>query len=322
MNNKLQDINYLSSKKTVIFGFSLLLIAITAISFGPIFVKLSITEIGAKATVFNRFWIATVIFGLWNFIDTISQKSSAHTSSDDNHVYTYKVIGLLLLMGSLFAGIHLLWAWSLSQTSVANSITILHGLRPLLTVLGGWLFFKKFFDLKFLTGMIIAIAGAILIGFNDFSDSMIKLEGDLLSVISAVLSALELLIMEHLLTKFTTKILMFWCCLVATLVTVIILIVTDNHFFPISLKGWLAVIALALCSQVIGQGLITYSLNYLSSGLVAIIMLIDPVLSTILAWSILSEQLSIANSIFCSIVLFGIYLSLSSQYALKKELVS
>ncbi len=181
MENKLQDINYLSSKKIV--GFSLLLIAIISIGFGPIFVKLSMNEIGADATVFNRFWIATVIFGLWNLINTISQKSSAQISSDDNHVYTFKVIGLLVLMGSLFTGIYLLWALSLSQTSVANSITIIHGLRPLLTVLGGWLFFKKFFDLKFLTGMIIAIAGAILIGINDFSDSMIKLEGDFLSVI-------------------------------------------------------------------------------------------------------------------------------------------
>ncbi len=128
--------------------------------------------------------------------------------------------------------------------------------------------------------------------------------------------------MEHLLTKFTTHFLMFWCCLIATLFTVIFIIVTGDHFFPISLKGWLAVIALALFSQVIGQGLITYSLNYLSSGVVAIIMLIDPILSAIFAWSILSEQLSIANSLFCSIVLFGIYLSLSSQYALKKEVVS
>lgn len=168
--------------------------------------------------------------------------------------------------------------------------------------------------------MIIAIAGAVLIGVNDFSDSIIKLEGDFFSVMSAFFSALELLIMEHLLTKFTTRTLMFWCCLIATLVTVIIVIIKGNYFFPISLNGWLAVIGLALFSQVIGQGLITYSLNYLSSGLVAIFMLIDPVLSAIFAWSILDESLSIVNIILCGIVLSGIYLTVSSQYAVKKEL--
>lgn len=145
MESQLQNINNLLPKKTVIVGFSLLSIALIAIGFGPIFVKFSLREIGAEATVFNRFWIATLIFGIWNLINIIRHKSSDKIASDNNHVYTFKVICLLILMGSLFAGIHLLWTFSLSQTSVVNSVTILHGLRPLLTVLGGWLFFKKFF---------------------------------------------------------------------------------------------------------------------------------------------------------------------------------
>jgi drug/metabolite transporter (DMT)-like permease len=171
-------------------------------------------------------------------------------------------------------------------------------------------------------GMIIAVAGTVFIGINDFSDSIIKLEGDFLSVISAILSALELLIIEHLLSTFTTKILMFWCCLIGSLVTMIVLIITGHHFFPVSWTGWLAVIGLALFSQVIGHGLITYSLNYLSSGVVAVTMLLDPLFSAMFAWTILSEQISFLNGTFCCIVLSGIYLALSSQYKLKTDLVS
>ena len=222
-------------------------------------------------------------------------------------------------MGSSFAAIQLLWAWSLSQTSVASSITILHALRPLLTALGGWLIFKNRYDRKFIIGIIIAVLGAILIGFNDFSDSIDKLQGDLLSVLSAILSALELLIMEHLLTKFRTQSLMLWNCILGTCMTTIVLLITGERFLPGSWQGWLAVIALALVSQVLGHGLITYSLNYFSSGVVAVMMLLDPVLSALFAWTILSEKLNIMNGIFCSVILLGIYLTITSQYAGKSR---
>jgi len=38
------------------------------ISFGPIFIRLGEGELGPNATIFNRFWLATVVFGLWNIL--------------------------------------------------------------------------------------------------------------------------------------------------------------------------------------------------------------------------------------------------------------
>ncbi len=319
MENQVESLNSLSDQRRIFLPFAFLLTALFAIGLAPIFMKFSISEISPNATIFNRFWIASIIFGIWAGIRTIRKNLSNDPPFKPEKLYTPKIIGMLLLMGSLFAAIQLLWAWSLSQTSVSSSVTILHGLRPLLTALGGWILFKNRYDNKFLIGMAIAIMGAILIGFNDFSDSINKLQGDLLSVLSAIFSALELLTIEHLLTHFTTQTLMFWCSAIGSLVTIIVLIITGNSFFPVSLQGWFAVIGLALVCQVIGHGLITYSLNYLSSAVVAVTMLLDPVISTCFAWTILSEQLNILNGIFCCIVLLGIYLSLSSKYAVKTE---
>ncbi|MFB2983270.1 DMT family transporter [Microseira sp. BLCC-F43] len=319
MENQLESFNPLSDKRTIFLPVAFLLMAIFAIGFAPIFIKFSMGEISPTATIFNRFWIASIVFGIWNGIGAIRQNLSNDPPSQPQNLYTPKILGMLVLMGSFFAAIQLLWAWSLSQTSVASSVTILHGLRPLLTALGGWILFKNRYDSKFLIGMTIAIMGAILIGFNDFSDSINKLQGDILSVISAIFSALELLIMEQLLTQFSTQIIMFWCCAIGSLVTIIVLSITGAHFFPLSWQGWLAVISLALVCQVIGHGLITYSLNYLSSGVVAVTMILDPVISSLLAWTILSEKLNVLNGIFCCIVLMGIYLSISSKYAVKTE---
>jgi drug/metabolite transporter (DMT)-like permease len=314
---------YSSAYRTRLIPFLALLIALLAIGLAPIFVRFSLAEIGATATVFNRFWIATVIFGIWN-----GSRAMRSNQSDDenlplasNQQYTLKNLSLLLLAGILFAAIQLLWSWSLTQTSVASSVTILHGLRPLLTTLGGWIVFKNRYDSRFLIGMSVAILGSILIGINDFADSIDKLQGDLLSALSATFSALELLIMERLLTQFRTDILLFWCCIISSATIFIVLTVTNNNLFPVSSQGWGSVIALALLSQVLGQGLITYSLNYLSSGVIAVTMLLDPIISALLAWVILSERVSLWSVISCCIVLIGIYFSLSSKHAVKDDLV-
>lgn len=114
---------------------------------------------------------------------------------------------------------------------------------------------------------------------------------------------------------------MLWCCIIGSIVMIGVLAIVNQDFFPISLQGWAAVIALALFSQVIGHGLIIYSLNYVSSGVVAVTMLLDPVISAIFAWIILSEHITILNGLLSCIVLLGIYVSLSSNYAVKTHTV-
>jgi drug/metabolite transporter (DMT)-like permease len=324
MENKLEHSSSFPEIKIENAAFIALIIALLSIGFAPILMKFSITEIGAIATTFNRFWLAGLFFGMWNGVNKFRQNRSNQKPDQQQPIYTLKTVGLLLLVGGLFALIQIFWALSLTQTSVASSVTILHGLRPLLTTLGGWFLFKKCYDSRFLIGMIIAILGAILIGFNDFSESIYKFQGDLLSVISAIFSTIELLIMEHLLTQFKTRTLMLWCCIIGSLATLMVLLffnifITKIFFLPISWQGWGVVVALAFFSQVIGHGLITYSLNYLSSGVVAVTMLLDPVISAIFAWIILSEQISLVSGLFCCIVLLGIYVSLSSKYAVKAD---
>ena len=102
----------------------------------------------------------------------------------------------------------------------------------------------------------------------------------------------------------------------------LILLGMGDPLFPVSWHGWCSIIALALVCQVVGQGLIAYSLNSLSSGVVAVMMLLDPVISTLLAWAILSEQVGVLNGLAFFTVLAGIYLTISSQYTTLSDPVS
>jgi drug/metabolite transporter (DMT)-like permease len=95
-----------------------------------------------------------------------------------------------------------------------------------------------------------------------------------------------------------------------TLLFALILFTAHDQWFPHSGSGWLSVIALAL---IFAHGLLAYSLKYLSSSLIAMINLLDPVVSSFLAWIIFAEALNWLNLVAFAIIMLGIYLAVTSE---------
>jgi drug/metabolite transporter (DMT)-like permease len=296
-----------SDRTPAVIGLTTLFLAILALSFAAIFIKLSERELGPVATIFNRFWVATLILGFGNVVKTLSERHS-HDSSLQKQHYTVSDLVLLLVMSCFFSGTLITWAWSLTQTSVANS-NLLHNVTPLFTTLMGWLFLRQCFEGRFLVGMVLAISGSILIGIGDLQLASDNFTGDSLAILSAVFSAANLLTVEKLRAKFSATTILLWCSFFGTLLTFPLLLLTEDVLFPYSWAGWLAIIAQALVCQVLGQSLQAYNLKQFSSGFVAVFLLLDPVITAILAWVIFSEQLSPLNWVAFSVVLTGIYLA-------------
>jgi drug/metabolite transporter (DMT)-like permease len=290
--------------------------ALLAVSLAAIFIRLSEREIGPNATVFNRLWIATVVFAVWNGADAARRRmSGAEPELRSN--YTLRDLILLIAVGVVSSASLGFWAWSLTQTNVANS-TVLRNLTPLFTTLGGWLLLGRRFDNRFLVGMAIALVGAIAIGIDDFQASGEHLAGDIAALLSAMFYAGNLLIAEHLRTKFPATTILMWRCFIGSILILPLVLLAGDRVFPYSWQGWLAVIALAVVCQAFGQGLLIHSLGRLSSGFVALFLLLEPAITAILAWILFSERLSLLNWLAFSVVLVGIYLAKSSGYADKK----
>ena len=296
-------------------GLTSLFLAILALSFAAIFIRLSERELGPVATIFNRFWVATVISGLGNLFKTLSERLS-HDSPLQKQHYTSSDLVLLLAMSVFFSSTLISWAWSLTQTTVANS-NLLHNVTPLFTTVIGWLFLSRSFDGRFLIGMVVAISGSILIGLGDLQIGSDNFTGDSLAILSAVFSAANLLTVEKLRAKFSATTILLWCSFVGAVLTFPIVLLTEDVLFPSSWAGWLAIIAQALVCQVVGQSLQAYNLKGFSSGFVAVFLLVDPVITAILAWIIFSEELSPLNWLAFSVVLAGIYIAKPSQGAEK-----
>ncbi|MEG3878448.1 DMT family transporter, partial [Microcoleus sp. herbarium7] len=292
--------------------------ALLAVSLAAIFIRFSEREISPNATVFNRLWIATAVFGLWKGAAAVRRRLSGdEVEGRSNYSYTLRDFLLLTAVGVVSSASLGFWAWSLTQTNVANS-TVLRNLTPLFTTLGGWLLLGRRFDGRFLLGLAVAVGGAIAIGIDDLQTAGDNFAGDIAALLSAIFYAGNLLIAEHLRAKFPATTILMWRCFIGSILILPLVLLAGDRVFPYSWQGWLAVIALAVVCQAFGQGLLIHSLGRLSSGFVALFLLLEPAITAILAWLLFAEQLTFFNWLAFSVVLAGIYLAKSSGYAEKK----
>ncbi|MEH2124125.1 DMT family transporter [Nostoc sp.] len=292
--------------------------ALLALSTTAIFIKIAVSQMSAVATLFNRLWIATIIFGLWNGINQARTQIKNDEPILPQERYPIKEIAFLIAVGLVHLLGRLCWTWSLTQTGAANA-NALGSLNPLFTTLGGWLFFNQIFGRKFIIGLILAIIGAISVGFEDLLRSNNNITGDAVAVISSVFYAANFLLIEQIRNKFSVLTILVWRCVIGTSLMIPIVLIFEKQVFPVTLSGWLVVFALAAICEALGHGLIVYSLKNFSSGFISLLLLLNPVIVAILAWILFSENLSVFNLLGLALILGGIYLAISNKESVQSK---
>lgn len=301
-----------------------LILSLIAYAFVPLFIRWSEVELSPVSTIFNRCWISTIILAGWQFrgavrgLSTLRTKGSNLIDSSDRASpknflnarcnFPNLVWGITALS---FAIAPVFWSWSLTQTTVANS-SLIHNLTPVFTTVGGWLIFRNSIKRQFLVGTLIATGGAIALGIDDAQFDPRRILGDVLALISAALFAVNLMGMASIRARASGTSVVFWLSLTGTFVTLAISLLLGERLFPVSASGWLAVVLLATLGQILAVGLMTYTLGRLSAGLVALVFLLDPMLTAVAAWFAFGETLSVQNAIAFVVVLVGVYFGLTA----------
>lgn len=312
MTKQLELISQPIAKRETTMVLPALFSALIIMAGVPILIKFSEYEINPDTIIFNRFWMAIPVLGCWNGVLSFKEKWTEKPVPVKFFPQEGKGLLLLLLLSGVFSGgQQLLYAFSLTQTSAANS-EVLHSMTPLFTTLIGWIFLSQKFDRKFLLGMAIAIFGSTALVANDFSITIDKLQGDALALASAILWSGYLLVLEKLQTHFSINTITTCTCLVGTVFLLPILLVTDHQLFPHSWQVWL-IIGILGNLEILTKICLTYSLKQLPSPLVGTILLLHPGITAILAWGIFSETLNLFNWLAFSAILLGVYLATSTK---------
>ncbi len=298
--------------RSTLLAIATLCVALMAISFAPIFIRLTETELGANATVFNRLFIFTLVFGFGRLL--VQRNESPEDQAEPEAPMSRKQWLLLGSVGIVSITSLVLWAISLQYTTVAKSM-LLNNLTPLFTSVGSWLFLGKRFDQRFLIGMAIALTGAITLGLEDLHSADGLLIGDMYALLSAVFLGTYFLIVEQLRDRFSATTILLWRCSIGSMVLLPIALVTEGQLLPTTKIAIFAALGLGIICEGFGQRLLAACMDKLSCSFVALFLLLEPIISALLAWVIFLEAIGPTTWLGFAVVLTGIYLAQSSDSA-------
>ncbi|MDF2626877.1 MAG: protein of unknown function transrane [Symbiobacteriaceae bacterium] len=193
---------------------------------------------------------------------------------------------LLSLLSGLFLAAHFgTWFFSLKMTSVASS-TVLVTMHPFMVLLYGYFAWGERTRGWAVGGVVLAVAGAILVSWGDFQLDAKALLGDLLAFLGAVTVSGYFLIGRHLRQRMGAleySVLAYGSATVVLLVAALLWGSPLTGFAP---TNWSIFAGLAVFPTVFGHTLFNWALKYVPASVISVSILGEPIGASILAWII------------------------------------
>jgi len=282
-----------------------IIIGVISISLSAILVKLAQADAGVIAfyrMLFSVLIMCPVFF--YKYIPEIKELSKR------DWIFS-------LIAGVFLAAHFILWFESLKYTSVASS-TVLVTLQPLFAFVGTYLFFKERLSIKTIISGIIAIMGSVLISWGDFKVNGTALYGDILALIACALITGYLLLGQDVRQRIS---LVTYTMVVYSSSAVCIffyVIVKGESFGPYPTMTWIWFLLLAIIPNLLGHTLFNWAVKWVSTNVISISVLFEPIGAAILAYFVFAEKLIATQIIGGIIVIVGLLLFIIDIKIFKK----
>ena len=275
--------------------------AVLAVAHGAIFVRLA-GEAPALAIAAWRLTLATGIvlpLVLWRFRDGFRAVDT-------------RTFALLIAAGGLLAAHFATWITSLDYTSISNSV-VLVSTAPLWVALLGRVTGSLQLSPRMTWAVVLSVVGAIVIGAGSMRVGMTTLTGDLLALAGAVCMGSYLLIAQRVqrTLDFGPYVLLVYG--IAASFLWVAALVSGEQVHGFNAKTWSALIGIAVVSQVIGHSGYNWSLRHLRPDFVAVTLLGEPVLASLLGLALFGEGIPPATLAGGAIILAAIAMAARAQ---------
>ena len=292
----------MENSKSFYIGLLALFLGAALLGTSAIFVRFS--ETSPSLTAFYRALLALPFLLIW-VLGSKNDVPIKNYLTRDNLV-------VLVLAGVFFGSDMAVWNWSITFTSVAHA-TLMANTAPIFVTLVSFFFLKEKIKPSFFRALLLAFTGVSIVILSGSGSDSSRLLGDSLGLIAAIFYAAYILAIKKLTDSIPPAHTLFF----ATLFTAVFLFpvgfIEADSFFPNTQKGWLVLLAYALVSQALAQGLITFGISRLSAHLSSLTLLIQPVAAAIYGWFLLSESINLWQALGGATVLFAIYLASKEQ---------
>ena len=225
-------------------------------------------------------------------------------------------------IAGVFLAFHfILWFESLNYTSVASS-TVLVTLQPIFAFVGTYFFFKEKLSFKTILSALVAIAGSVIISWGDFKLSGTAFYGDMLALIACALITTYLLFGQDVRKRLSLITYTFVVYTISTITLFFYVLIKGESFGPYPESDWFWFIMLALIPNLLGHTLFNWALKWVSTNVISIAILFEPVGAAILAFYVFQETLTTTQIIGGLIVIAGILLFVIDGNKLREKLFS
>jgi drug/metabolite transporter (DMT)-like permease len=200
---------------------------------------------------------------------------------------------LLTALSGLFLGIHFAsWITSLEYTSVINS-SVLVNTNTLWVALATPFLLREKLSRLTLFAVAIATAGAVIISLTGDAGAA-KIEGqamfgNVLAVVGAISVAGYFLIGRSVRARVSVVVYIWLTYGCAALFLLVALFITNTPVAGLPSEAYFWMTLVGLFPQLIGHSAYNYALGYLSAAYVSLTILVEPLISTVMAARIFGE---------------------------------
>ena len=261
------------------FAFPALILANLILPLGPVLVRMA--DVGPVAAAFWRLTLALP------FLLILALPRLRRTMP------TIREWSALIWSGLFFAADLAAWHIGILYTKVTNA-TIFGNMSGLMLPIWGMVVLRQRPRAMQAIALTLATAGAAVMMGGSYELSPRYLHGDLLCLLAGATYTGYLLIVQRARVRLDS-----WSVLaMSTLFSIPPLLLCALWLGERIMPGnWTPLLILAMSSQLIGQGLLTYAISWFTPLVLGLSLLLQPAVSAVLGWVLFGEWLSVTDMV-------------------------
>jgi drug/metabolite transporter (DMT)-like permease len=215
-----------------------------------------------------------------------------------------------LALSAVFLALHFaFWVESLQRTSVATSVVLVAAQPLYVAAVSPWLLNEPV-SARVWLAIAIASGGALLMAAEDFGDGFGTVVGDLYAALGGVTAAGYFIVGRRVRPSVSWFRYVGVVYPLSALILLALVLIARDPLVGYSAKTWTMLALVAVVSQLIGHSAINWALAYISAVIVSISILLEPLITTLLAIPILDETPTAVELVGGALVLAGVYLAI------------
>ncbi|MEP9354121.1 DMT family transporter [Xanthobacter sp. KR7-65] len=268
-----------------------LTLALGALAMGASVLFVRQADVGPFASAFWRAALALPVLAIWA---GFAEGSGAFRPDRRS-----------LLAGGFFAGDLVFWHLAILGTSVANA-TVFATTSPVWITAFAVLVLRQKVSPAGLAGLGLCVAGAVLLVGRSWQFEPAQLAGDAAGLVTALFFAGYFLAVSRARVSRGAAAVTFVSTAATAAILLVIALFTEPTLWPASPQGVMALVALALVSQVGGQGLMAVGMAAVPPAFGALVFFLEVVSAAALGALLLGEPVSLLQAAGGALILAGL----------------